>query len=309
MFIIVTWNRKDRLRQCLDSVNQYIRIPHHILVMDNASTDGTSEMVKEEYPEVILIQNPDNEGFSRAVNQGLDYLKKNNLHFDYAVFLNDDAVFRDESMIRLMDYMQQNPHVYAALPSVFSSFGELQTGAGGYELSLKTAFYYFFGFSIFCPSLFKGFFIHQEYFRKNEIVLELDWVSGVCLVLKGEAAERLRFPEDYFMYAEDVALCQEIKKYGKIIYFPLAQVFHIKEKNRSFLYSSLWLDSLFQYYWQKDQNQKSCRLRFLKIIFMGGFLVRSFGYTLLDLFSQKNYQKKRKELKGYIKHIWDSFSR
>jgi len=290
-------------------VNQYIRIPHHILIVDNASADGTSEMVSKEYPDAILIQNPENLGFSRAMNEGLDYLNQNKLPCDYVVFLNDDAVFRDESLVGLVQHLKKNPYVCAALPAVFSGHDQLQTGAGGYELSLTTAFYYFSGLSILLPFVFKGFFIHQKYFRNKGIVLELDWISGVCLVLKGEAADKLRFPEDYFMYAEDVALCQEIKNFGKIVYFPSAQIFHVREKNHSFVYSSLWLDSLFQYFDLKSGNKKPSRLWFLKIIFMGGFLMRSFGYTVVDFFSQKNYQEKRKELRDYIRHIWKSFSR
>ncbi len=305
VFIIVTWNRKDKLRQCLDSLDEYIRAPHDILVVDNASSDGTSEMVETEYPEVLLLRNLKNAGFSRAANQGLDYLGRRNLQWDYAVFLNDDAAFRDESMQRLVDYLEKNPHVHAALPSVFVGTGRLQTGAGGYELSLLSAFYYFFGLSICFPPLFKGFFFHQPYYRKKGFILELDWISGVCLVLRGKTAERLRFPEDYFMYAEDVALCRDIKKYGKIIYFPYAQVFHEQEKNGSPFRSSLWLDSLFHYYRRHNRKKNRGRLQLLKIIFLAGFLMRSGGYFLLEVFSGRDYQMKRKELLGCTRYVWE----
>jgi len=308
VFVIPTWNRKEKLCHCLDSVKLYIQIQCKILVVDNASTDGTYELLKNEYPEVILIRNTENEGFSRAANKGLDYLDRRNLKYDYVVFLNDDAEFRDDSMHRLIYYMKQNLRVYAALPSVFSGPDRLQTGAGGYRLSLKTAFHYFFGLSIFFPWLFKGFFIHQPYYRKKRIILELDWISGVCMVLRREVVKKLRFPEDYFMYAEDVALCQEIKKYGKIIYFPLAQVFHLKEKNASSA-SSLWLDSLFQYYRTQNQGQNPASLQVLKIIFILGFLMRIFGYIAIGLFSRKNYRNKNKELLSFIQHVWESIER
>jgi len=308
VFVIITWNRKPRLRECLDSVSRYIQKPHPILVVDNASKDGTSEMIKSEYPNVTLLRNSENKGFSRAANQGLNHLDKMNSEFDYVIFLNDDAEFKDSSLSRLIDYMQQNPPVQAALPSVFSSPGELQTGVGGYDLNLKTAFYYFLGWSVLFPSVFPGFFIHQPYFRKKGIVCELDWVSGVCLVLRREAAEKFRFPEDFFMYAEDVALGQEIKKQGKIIYFPFSQIFHIKEESRSFPASCLWLDSLFKYYRQKSQEPKSGRLRLLKVIFMMGFLIRILGYAGLELLAGKDYQPKRRELWSYSRHIWRSLT-
>ena len=309
VFVIPTWNRKEKLRHCLDSVKSYIQIPCRILVIDNASTDGTYEWVKNEYPDVILIRNTENEGFSRAANKGLDYLDRRDINFDYVVFLNDDAEFRDDSMHRLIYYMEKNLHISAALPSVFSGPHRLQTGAGGYRLSLKTAFYYFFGLSIFFPWLFKGFFIHQPYYRKKRIILELDWISGVCLVLRQQTAKKLRFPENFFMYAEDTALCREIIKFGKIIYFPLAQVYHLKEKNTSSAISSLWLDSLFQYYGTQNKGQDTASLRILKIIFISGFLIRIFGYILIGLFSRKNYRNKKKELLSFTQHVWESMER
>ncbi|MBD3414372.1 MAG: glycosyltransferase [Candidatus Aminicenantes bacterium] len=307
VFVIITWNRKDRLRQCMDSLKQYIRIPFHSVVIDNGSTDGSAEMVDREYPDATLIRNAENQGFSKAANQGLDYLAQSDVPGDFVVFLNDDAVFKDDSLLRLFQYMKKSPDVYAALPSVFSGPNQLQTGVGGYDLTLRTAFSYFFGLSVCFPYLFKGFFIPQAYYRKKRIILELDWISGVCLFLKREAVGQLRFPEDTFMYAEDVALGQEIKKYGKIIYFPLAQVFHIKEKNSSPFHSCLWLDSVFQYYEQRIQEPRHSKIQILKMIFLLGFLGRILGYILLDFFSRKEYKQKRAELLNYTRHIWKGY--
>ncbi len=308
LFVIITWNRKENLRVCLNSLNQYLQRPLDVVVVDNASDDGTSEMVKKQYPDVMLFQNQNNLGFSRAANQGLDYLKEKKLWYDYVVFFNDDAELQDKSLNRLIDYLDQNTDIYAALPSVFSAPGRLQTGVGGYDLNLKTALFYFLGLSICFPLLFKGFFIHQPYFRKKRIIREVDWISGVCLVLRREAAEKLRFSEDFFMYAEDVALGKEIRKYGKIIYFPLAQVFHGKENCGSFRGSSLWLDSLFKYFEQQNQGPSRVRVRFLKFIFILGFLGRSLGYMLLDFFYKKDYRNKKKELLSFSRYLWQRWA-
>jgi N-acetylglucosaminyl-diphospho-decaprenol L-rhamnosyltransferase len=309
VFVIVTWNRKEMLNQCLFSLKQYIQCPYNILVIDNASSDGTSEMLKTEHPEVILIENNTNFGFSKANNQGISYLIEHNIPFDYVAFFNDDARIEDESFQALIDYMDENHDVKASIPSIFINPGELQTGIGGYELSLKTAFNYSFFLSIFFPRLFKGFFIHQKYFRKKRTVVELDWISGVCLVLRSDAARFLRFPEDFFMYAEDIALCQEIRNHGRIVYFPHSQIFHHRGSYPSGKTPTLWIDSLFQYYRMQNSDKVLKKLWVLKIVFVFGFLLRFFGYAVLGIVSKNKNFKKRMELLHYSRHIISNYFR
>lgn len=304
VFVIVTWNRKEVLGQCLFSLKKHVQCPHHILVVDNASVDGTSEMLRKEYPEVILIENKKNLGFGRANNQGMNYLMEGGISFDYVVFFNDDAKLEDGSLKTLIDYMDKNHDVKASMPSVFIDKGQFQTGVGGYDLSLRTAFNYSFFLSILFPSLFKGFFIHQGYFRNRGLILELDWISGVCMILRSDVAGFLRFSEDFFMYAEDIALCREIRNHGKIVYFPLSQIYHYSESYRSDKISTLWIDSLFHYYRLSDKERIPAKLWQLKLIFVFGFLLRALGYTVFSVFSNgKNYKKKRKDLLHYSRHI------
>jgi GT2 family glycosyltransferase len=303
VFLIVTWNRKEILGQCLLSLKKYIRYPHKIVVIDNASSDGTAKMLKSEFPEVLLIENEDNLGFSKANNQGMMYLREHNIPFEYLVFFNDDAKVEDDSLESLIDHMEKNPDVKAGIPSVFIDQGKLQTGVGGYELSILSAFNYFSFLSILFPALFKGFFIHQKYFRNKGLILELDWISGVCFVLRKDMMMSLKFDERFFMYAEDISLCREIRQYGKIVYYPLSQILHRKRNYSSGDDRALWLDSLFRYYRMQNEDKILLKLWLLKIIFFFGFFVRSMGYGVLALFSKKDNQEKRKELWFYCRHI------
>jgi GT2 family glycosyltransferase len=303
VFLIVTWNRKEILRRCLDSLRANISLPHSVLVVDNASTDGTAVLLEAEYPQVFLLRNKANEGFGRAVNRGLDWLGEGEILFDYVVFLNDDAEFRDGSIQKLIDYLESTPAVRAALPSVFSGPGRLQAGAGGYALSLKTAVSYAFGLAILFPAFFKGFFFHQPYFQKRGIILSLDWVSGVCLVLRRAGVESLRFPEDFFMYAEDAAFCRAVKAHGEIIYFPRAQVYHWKEERGGAGSSVLWLDSLFAYYGMIPGGKSPIKQRLMKFVFFCGFLLRSWGYRLKGLWSRTDYTAKSTELRRWARYI------
>jgi len=307
LFIIVTWNRKNSLGQCLFSIKKYVPYPHKILVVDNASSDGTVDMLKSEYPNVLLIENRENLGFSKANNQGIMYLREHNIQIDYVIFFNDDAKIEDDSFRSLIDYMDKNHEVKACIPSVFIDRGKLQTGVGGYELSILSAFNYFFFLSIVFPSLFEGFFIHQKYYKNKGLISEVDWISGVCFVLRRDMAFLLKFEEQFFMYAEDIALCREIKRYGKIVYFPFSRIFHQKKSYSSGEDRALWLDSLFRYYSMQNKGKIPGKLWLLKMIFVFGFLLRVLGYGVITVFSKNKYSDKRKELLFYSRHIMSGF--
>lgn len=284
--IVVSWNRKELLRRCLSSLHSHFLFSRIVLVIDNASTDGTPDMIRNNFPDVYLFENDRNLGFSKAVNQGLAYLKLFRIRSDYVLLLNNDAYFVDDSFAGMLDYLDRKNNVLAALPAVFVKDKNLQTGVGGYDLSVITAFNYFFGLSMLFPTLFKGFFFNQDFFYRKKKVLELDWISGVCLVLKSALIGRIpRLPEEFFMYAEDTALCRKIRKFGKIVYYPKARVVHSHgdyKKDEESLDPALWLSSLFEYCRNKELPGVSVMKVFLlKLVFMGGFFLR---WTATSLF-------------------------
>ena len=162
-------------------------------------------------------------------------------------------------------------------------------------------------FKISISRLFKGFFIHQDYFYRKKIILEMDWISGVCLVLKaGVMGSISQLPEDFFMYAEDTALCREIRRIGKIIYYPKARVIHTHdsyEKTERTINPSLWISSLFQYYWQNERpGPVDVKLFLLKSVFLGGFFMRWIGYSLFPI-SRAKYQSQAYHFRLYCIYI------
>jgi len=276
IFIIANWNRKALLSRCLDSISAYISVSHKIIIVDNASSDGSQDMVRKKYPYVFLIENSENLGYSRANNLALKKIREDKIYADYVIFLNNDVLFKDNSLEQLIDYLNIKPEYIAAIPTVFKSNIDFQTGIGGYELSLSSAFVYFFFLSILFPRIFKGFYFHQKYFRKKELIVELDWISGVCFVVRNQAFENISgFPETFFMYAEDVAFSKSIKALGKIVYFPRAQVYHIKEDSKFQSHQGMWLDAIFRYYKSIiGAKGRRGKLILLKIIFLIGLWMR-----------------------------------
>lgn len=304
-FIIVNWNRKAYLQQCLKSIQTHIALPHMILVVDNASTDGSLDLLSQEFPEIGLIKNSQNLGYGKANNIALRYLHDLNLNPEYCIFLNNDTQLIDSSLEELITFLDKSTNVTAATPAVFWNPHQLQTGVAGYELTLKSAFHYFFFPSILFPRKFKGFFIRQGFFRKQGLTPAVDWISGACLVARYMAVQDvIGFPEQFFMYAEDISFSRKLRQHGEIVFFSQAQIIHHQEDSHSPAQNTLWLDSLFEYYSSTLKKSPSfLRILLLKLIFLIGFVFRIVGYAVRSLFSKKKQGKRVKRLMIFCRHI------
>ena len=304
--VIVNWNKREALANCLDSIRRFLAaVPHQIFVVDNGSSDGSPAMVESRFPGAVLLCNPDNLGFAKANNQALLFIREKQLAFDYFIFLNNDVVLVDRSLAFLIEFLQKNQTVAAAGPAVFEDGSSLQTGIGGFELTLGSAFLYFTFLTRLLPAACKGLFIHQPYFAKRKQSRRLDWLSGVCLVIRREALQATAgFPEDYFMYAEDLALCREGRRQGDLLYYPRASIRHLQDHRANGRWNALWLESLFRYY-QKNRPRRgaSLRLFLLKGTFFLGFLVRAAGYQILECTGRPGSRLRKNELWFYAGRV------
>ncbi len=159
IFLIVNWNGKEKIRRCLGSLKKYLcNLSYKIVVVDNNSTDGSRELIRSEFPEVILLVNKQNLGFARACNRGLEYIRDMQIAFVYLVFLNNDVELRDSSFLTLIQWMDKRKDVAACSPALLDEQGWPQPGSGGFALSIPSAFYHFFFLSSYFPRVFKGLF-------------------------------------------------------------------------------------------------------------------------------------------------------
>jgi GT2 family glycosyltransferase len=128
--IIVSWNARDYLRQCLASLSsEACRYPMEIIVVDNASSDGSVECVKKQYPHVHLIQNMANLGFARANNFGVSASTGR-----YLCFVNSDVKVLKDCISRLVDYCEGHPEVGMAGPRVIGGDGNCSVPAGDFPV-------------------------------------------------------------------------------------------------------------------------------------------------------------------------------
>lgn len=224
--IIVNYNVKYFLEVCLHSVSRAIgHVDGEIIVVDNNSSDDSCRMIREKFPTVVLIENKDNKGFSKANNQGVVIAKG-----EYILFLNPDTVMPEDFLSKTVAYMDAHPEAGALGPRLIDGKG---TFAPDSKKSFPTL-----SVAIFKTTGINKIFSKSPYFNKYYAVhvkehetAEVEVLSGCCMLVRRKAMDEAggAFDEDYFMYCEDVDLSYRIQKSGhKNIYYPEATLIHYK---------------------------------------------------------------------------------
>ena len=227
--IIVSWNVHDLLRRCLRTLTPALSLggrQSEVIVVDNASTDGSPEMVAAEFPWVQLIRNAENRGFTAANNQGLAVSQGRAL-----LLLNPDTEVVGEALATMVEYMETHPHVGALGPQLRYPDGSLQSSRRRFP-TLATALVE----STVVQEWWHDNRVMRRYFMADtpdDAVQPVDWVVGACLMVRREAFEQVGgLDEGYFMYSEEMDWCHRIKDAGwEVIYLPTATVIHHEGKS------------------------------------------------------------------------------
>jgi O-antigen biosynthesis protein len=224
--IIVNYNVKYFLEVCLHSVQRAtLGFDAEIIVVDNNSSDGSCEMVKKTFQDVLLIENKDNRGFSKANNQAVAIAQG-----AYILFLNPDTVMPEDFFRKTINYLDAHPEVGALGPRLIDGKGVFAPDAKKSFPTLSVAIFKTTGLNkIFSRSAYinKYYAVH---IGEHETA-EVEVLSGCCMFLRTSLLDKIgiAFDEDYFMYCEDVDLSYRVQLAGyKNIYFPEATLIHYK---------------------------------------------------------------------------------
>lgn len=245
---IVTLEGRDKVLACLESLFAKTHLDMHVVVVDNASEDGTPEAIAEHFPQAQLIRNSENVGYGRAVNQGLKAEKAR-----YHVLLNPDATLENNALELLRDFMEANPQAGIASPRVLNSDGSLQYQCRRGEARPGEVFAYFLGLSRLFPKdpRFSGYLMT---YLDNEKVNEVKAVSGSCMMIRREVINQIGvLDERYFAYQEDADYCFTARKAGwKIYYVPEPRIVHLGgrggSRKRPYFAIYQWHRSYYLYY-------------------------------------------------------------
>jgi len=220
--IIVNYDVKDRLRECLHSICRNTRkVSFQITVIDNNSSDSSCEMIRREFSEVKLIENSENFGFAKGVNQGLK-----DSEGKYLLLLNPDTIVLPNALDKMVEFMEGNPQAGALGCRLLNPAGNLQPSCRSFP-NLRTAFFEASGLErLFSKNKVIG--RYRMGYWKHDCVREVDQPMGSVLLLRRDVINQVGLMDERFhMYYEEVDLCYRIKKTGWKIYFtPDAEVIH-----------------------------------------------------------------------------------
>ncbi|MEP7265102.1 MAG: glycosyltransferase, partial [Bacteroidota bacterium] len=223
--VIVNYNVQYFLEQCLLSVaNACKGMDAEVFVVDNNSSDGSVEMVARKFPEVKLIANKDNKGFSAANNQAIREAKG-----EYILLLNPDTVVEEDTFSKTCAFMDLHPDAGALGVLMIDGKGNfLPESKRGLPVP-SVAFYKIFGLAALFPKSKTFGRYHLGFLDKNKIH-KVDVLSGAFMLLRKAALDKTGLlDEDYFMYGEDIDLSYRITKAGYFnYYFPETRIIHYK---------------------------------------------------------------------------------
>ena len=217
--IVVNWNTRRLLSECLMSLYDTIRnITFEVIVVDNGSSDGSVEMVQARFPQVHLIANQKNKGFTGANNQALAIFGGR-----YALLFNSDAVALPGAIETMVHFADAHPQVGMVGAQLLNTDGSFQASFTHFPTLQQE----FLILSALGRKLY-GHWYPSHGPRDSQVATQADYVEGACLLARREAVALVGgLDEDYFMYAEEVDWCFRMKQAGwQVWYLPQAKIIH-----------------------------------------------------------------------------------
>jgi GT2 family glycosyltransferase len=211
--IVLSWNGKADTLQCLSSLKELVYPNYRVLVVDNASSDGSAEEVKSQFPDVELIVNKKNLRFAGGNNVGIEYAVSKNA--DYILLINNDTIVDNNFLSELVRTAESDNEIGMVGPKIYYYSEPNRTWYAGGKIEL-----------------WKGWLSHigvreLDNGQYNQ-TKETDFISGCCLLVKSEVIKKVGLLDTaYYIYGEDVDWCVKASRAGyRLIYEPKAIIWH-----------------------------------------------------------------------------------
>ncbi|MGJ5620532.1 glycosyltransferase family 2 protein [Sulfitobacter sp. MF3-043] len=226
--VIVNWNTRNILRDCLDSIANQTTLPHEVIVVDNASTDGSTEMVRQEFPDVELIANTENRGFAAANNQGLKIATGDRL-----LLLNPDTIILDNAIDVMCAWLDAHPDVGCVGCQVFEDADTIQRTSFADPGPLNLALIEFGLYRMAPRNRLLGRPEYGDWDRNSE--RDVDVVSGMFMLVPRPVFEVVGLlDEAFFVYSEEADWCRRIRDAGwRCVFAPKARILHLEGGSKS----------------------------------------------------------------------------
>jgi len=294
--IIVNYNTKDLLVQCLSSIFKHlVDLDFQIIVIDNYSQDESVKEVEIRYPKVKLFANTTNKGFAKANNQGL-----REMGGEFALLLNPDTIVREEAIDKMVEFMKENDDVGILGPKIINPDGSLQASAFSYPTLIDDIILGFHSNLFFTGKFISHY--HSRLYHLPDHPFRVDWVSGACLMIRKKTIEDIGLlDERFFLFAEDLDWCLRAKNGGwKVIYFPRACIVHYGgQSTKKNLQIKIWSFYFKRFYFAKKYRGRFS-MGFLKFVSFFELLAKIF---IVKMKRRMDHHEKKNRLLGYKKSI------
>lgn len=292
--IMVCWNNKDYLEPCLHFLYEDdLKSSYDIFVVDNGSTDGSKEMVRQEFPDVKIIENDSNLGLGRASNQGIEASTGR-----YVLLLNNDTIVNGPSLDALVRFLDANPQTAAVAGKLLNPDGSVQACYNNFP-SLKEEF-------LIATKLGRRFRLGYPSILDAVEIKEVSWMSSACLLVRREALDEVGLlDEDYFVYGDEADLQYRLHKAGwKAHFLTQATIIHYggvstdRRQGRFRVYRGKML------FFKK--NYSLFQTLMLRIMIGGLSVAKLIVWSVLRLFPSKQEESKKEVLSNIelIKLCW-----
>ena len=292
--ILVTYNPGALVLDALHSLPDGTgELPIEVIIVDNASQDGTPERVAQEFPEGRLITNADNRGFAAANNQGLAAASGN-----YILLLNPDVIVHPGALAEMVIYLDKNPDVGLVGPRVFDSEKRV-TLTAHVPFSVATILWQYLGLDRLFPNWVYGHYRRGCQYAEGPF--EVGWVSGCCLMMRREVYEQIGGLDDgLFLFAEEPDFCGRAAEAGwRTLFLPGASVTHYESSVVSrYTATRVRHYHLSPLYYFRKRGRESAVLA-LKI----GFTLELLVKTVIRLFQMA--WRRDEELASRVQTYWD----
>lgn len=272
--IIVSFNTSDLLRKCLSKVYKALSFAKiekisEVIVVDNASSDGSIGMLEKNFPKVVVIENSQNLGFAKANNLGI---KKSS--GKYILLLNSDTEVKNDALLKLLETIKADDNIGVVGGKLLNHDGALQPSVGFFPNLNKVFYWMFFLDDLpYLNTLLKPYHVeNKSFYNRQQLV---DWVSGACFMLRREITEQTGFiDENIFMYGEEMEWCYRIKSRGfKVIFAPEVKILHHKGASGGLGTAGILEEFKALLYFYK-KHKPSWQLPLIRLILMSGALLR-----------------------------------
>jgi GT2 family glycosyltransferase len=278
--IIVSWNVKDDLLTCLSSIKDNRPVgPFEQIVVDNASSDGTADALRQAYPEVTLIENHENKGFAAANNQGIKLSSG-----EYVLLLNPDTVIGPASLDILVDFLDKHPDVGACGPKLLNTDGSVQASVRRFPTFRGVLYSHTVCrlLGLFRPQYRKWMMKDFDYNSQ----MDVDQIMGAAMMVRRSILEQVGdMDENFFMYFEEIDLCYRIKLAGwRIVFLPDAVISHFGGRSsRQVPLKRIMLFKSMIAFFRKHRGKFATEI--FAVIFKLALILRNICHLVMGLFT------------------------